>query len=473
MKKFQLLGGMLIALLVFQFTACDNEPVLGNGGFPVQGDPTAAEEGQFKAQIDGAEFISTIAEATLTSENLFAIIGTDILTGEIITLTAEDVMGPETFNLIAGSGTQNSGVYQFGTTEPYTTDGTIGGSGQMIITDLNTTDLTVSGTFSLISKRVQLDANGDPVLDANGDPIIETVTITPGVFNAVPYVLDDTGGGGTGGGGTDPVDEFYALVDGTEFPDNMIETTVTTVGAVEMINIIASTSSNARIRIDVPLFLGEGTFPMESISDGTKIISLYNSNTGGENLTSNPGTITISEFDTEAGLIIGTFSFTGSDPLGGDPSLVKVTDGSFTVNFEGIPGSGPSPFTAEVDAVLYEPTLVDVQLTLFNGVEIVNINTSTGDNKTLSLVFPKDILIGSYDMSALVVDGSEKIGRYNPDTINGTTIYGSDPGTLTITSYDTVTGEVEGTFTFTGKDAAGIDPIEFAITNGSFIITLP
>ncbi len=70
MKKFQLLGGMLIALLVFQFTACNNEPVLGNGAFPVDDDPNVALEGQFRAQIDGVEFISSITNATLTTENV-------------------------------------------------------------------------------------------------------------------------------------------------------------------------------------------------------------------------------------------------------------------------------------------------------------------------------------------------------------------------------------------------------------------
>ncbi len=179
MKKFQLLGGMLIALLVFQFTACNNEPVLGNGGFPQQGDPNEAEIGQFKAQIDGVEFIASVAEAVLTTDNLLVITGTNVLTGEIITITSEDVTGADTFNLIAGSNTQNSGVYEIGTTQPYTTASIVGGSGQLSITELNTTDLTVTGTFSILGKRIELDANGDPVLDANGDPVIQSVSITP------------------------------------------------------------------------------------------------------------------------------------------------------------------------------------------------------------------------------------------------------------------------------------------------------
>ena len=472
MKKFQLFGGMLIALLVFQFTACNNEPVLGNGGFPIDDDPNVALEGEFRAQIDGVEFISSITNATLTTDNVLTLTGTNEVTGETITLISEDVLGAEVFNLTSGIATQNSGTYQVGTTSAFTTSGEIGGSGQLTVAELNTTDLTITGTFSIIGKRAQLDANGDPVLDTNGDPVIESITITPGVFNTIPYVLDDTGGGGGGGGGSGQVDEFYALVDEEEFPDNMIETIVTVIGNVDMVNIVARTASNAKIRIDLPLFIGEGTFPMESLSDGTKVIALYNSNTGGENLTSNPGTITISEFDTEEGLIVATFNFTAMDPLGIDPTVVAVTEGTFTVNFEGIPGSGPSPFTAEVDTELYEPMAVDVQLSLFNGIEIVNVNATAANNRNISLVFPKDITIGSYDMTALVIDGSEKIGAFNPDT-TGTAIFKSNPGTLIITSYDIVTGEIVGAFEFTAIDTTGVDPTEFAITNGSFVITLP
>lgn len=475
MKKFQLLGGMLIALLVFQFTSCNNEPVLGNGGFPIQDDPNAAEVGQFKAQIDGVEFIASIAEAILTTENVLVLTGTNTLTGQTITLTSEDVVGAEVFNLISGSGTQNAGVYQVGVTAPYTTASAVGGSGQLTIAELNTTDLTVSGTFSIIGKRTQLDANGDPVLDGNGDPIIETVTITPGVFNAIPYVINDTGGGGSGGGGGgDPVDEFYALVDGVEFPDNMIATTVVDVGAEKMVNIVATTASNAKIRIDLPFFLGEGTFSMEPLSDGTKIISLYNSNTGGENLTSNPGTITITEFDTEAGLVIGTFSFTGTDPLGGDPTIVEITEGSFTVNFEGIPGSGSSPFTADVDGSSFVPDSVTVINSVTSGTPVVNIIANSSDNRNLSINFPKDILVGSYLMSSPTSNGNEKIGSYNPDlTATGALPFWSNTGTLDITSYDMVTGDIEGTFSFTAIDPFGISQDIFEITNGQFSVTIP
>ena len=57
--------------------------------------------------------------------------------------------------------------------------------------------------------------------------------------------------------------------------------------------------------------------------------------------------------------------------------------------------------------------------------------------------------------------------------IDGTTIFSSNPGMLTITSYDLVTGEIEGTFSFTATDPSLMDPATFDITNGTFHVTVP
>jgi hypothetical protein len=468
MKKYRHFNSLLVILFALLFSACENEKLVGE--FPQSDDPNTALDGEFKAQIEGVEFFATLATATLTPENFLVITAVVDVTGEVIILSAEDA-AVGAFNLIAGPATLNGAQYFDGisSTNPFTTLGSIGGSGQLTVDEINETDLTITGSFSFIGKRIELDGNGDPVLDGNGDPIIQTVNVTPGVFTAIPYTIDDTGGGGGGGG--DPLDEFYALVDGEEFLDDMITTNLTILGGVDMVNIIAQTASSEMIRIDLPLFSGVGTFPMESLSDGTQIIGLYNSNTGGENLTSNPGSITITEFDTEAGIIVATFDFTATDPLNQDPTIVELTEGSFTVHFEGIPGSGPPPFEAYVDTELYEPSDISIVHSLFNGNEIVTIETTTGDNRRMSVKFPVDIMVGSYDMSAVVVDGSEKIGSYNPDVGNSIS-FTSNPGTLTITSYDTTTGEIEGSFSFTATDPDMVDPLVFEITEGTFKLTI-
>ena len=211
---------------------------------------------------------------------------------------------------------------------------------------------------------------------------------------------------------------------------------------------------------------------MEAISDGTKIIGLYNSNTGGENLTSNPGSITITELDTEEGKIVATFTFTGSDPLGGDPTVVQVTAGAFTLYFEGIPGSGPKPFTAEVDSVLYEPdpANIGVTSTLQGGVERVTLAT-TFNSQSMSLSFPKDIIPGSYIMSTSLVSPENVIAIYNPMS-GSTPNFVSSPGTMTIVSYDSMSGNIVGTFSYTAVDISGGDPTTYDVANGEFRVTI-
>ncbi|MFT7627639.1 MAG: hypothetical protein ACI9OS_001289 [Ulvibacter sp.] len=471
MKKFRLLNWVLVALAAFYFTSCGNEPLVGE--FIQPDDPTVIENGQFKAQIDGVEFIATVVNATLTPEDLLVISGVIEATGETIMLTADDA-GVGSFNLVTAIGNVNGAQYYppGSTTNPYTSAAVLDGSGQLSLTEFNTADMTITGSFSFVGKRIQLDSNGDPVLDGNGDPNVQDITVTPGGFNKISYVLDDTGGTGGGGAGGDPVDEFTALIDDVEFFEDTITTTVTTIGSIEMLKIVAQTSTNSLIRIDVPLFTGIGTFPMESISDGTKIVALYNSNTGGENLTSNPGSITITELDTEEGIIIATFEFSGTDPLGGDPTVVAVTSGEMTIYFDGIPGSGPKPFTAEVDSILYEPdpTDIDINIGLQAGVERVTLSTTLG-GQSMSLTFPKNIVVGSYDMSTSLVNPENVVAIYNP-VIGSNPNFVSSPGMLIIESYDTMTGKIMGTFSYTGIDRSGGDPTTYDVANGSFKVII-
>jgi hypothetical protein len=294
-----------------------------------------------------------------------------------------------------------------------------------------------------------------------------------GIFNQIPYVLGDDDDGGDGDGGDDPVDEFTALIDGVEFVEDSIVSTVTTIGSIEMLKIVAQTATNSIIRIDLPLFTGTGTFAMESISDGTKLIALYNANIGGENLTSNPGSITITEFDTEEGVLVATFNFTGSDPLGIDQNVVAITSGEMTIYFPGIPGSGPKPFSAEIDSILYEPDPSDISVSLGiqSGVERVTISTVVGE-QFMSLTFPRAIVVGSYELSDSLLDPENAVAIYKP--MSGiSTSFSSSPGTLTIESYDIITGEIIGTFEYTALDRLGVDPTAFDVANGFFKVMVP
>ena len=106
MKKFQLLNYLLVAFLAFQFTACDNEPL--EGTFQ-QDDPNTAAEGEFKAKVNGQDFLAETASGVLSGDVL-VITGLKTTTGESISLSIAGA-GVGTFDLTAGTGTQTFGTY--------------------------------------------------------------------------------------------------------------------------------------------------------------------------------------------------------------------------------------------------------------------------------------------------------------------------------------------------------------------------
>jgi hypothetical protein len=463
MKKMYFLKGMLLLFVAFQFFSCENEPLTGEF---IQNEENDADVGQFKAKVAGQEYIASSASATLTTDNEMVITGIKP-GGENITLSIKDA-AVGSFNLSTGANNENGGAYFDGSINvlPYVSAAALGGSGLLNITEIDADAQTVTGTFSFMGVRIKFDGDGNPILDGNGDPVLEDIEITNGAFNAIAYVIDDTGGGGGG----NPNNEFFAKVDGVDFIADSIFVTEPMVGDVHMINILARSNTGELMRIDVPRSLGVGTFEMVNISDGTKLIALYNAGNGAENLTSNPGSIIISEFDLELGILTATFSFTGTDPLGQIPDTVEVTEGSFTVYFEGVPGAN-NAFTANVDGASYTPDEIVITTSIVNQYPRITITTTKGDQR-MELTFPATVTEGTFDMGTEIINGDEIVAYYTP--VVGTSItYVSSPGSLVINNYDIPNGIIEGTFNFTGVDASGQDPTIHQITGGEFLIVLP
>lgn len=463
MKKFQLFNWILIAFIAIQFTACENEPL--EGEFPQDEDVVNVEEGGFVATVAGEGFTAETASGIITSENFLTLTGVSS-SGESIILTIEQAAAG-VFDITAGLGNLNSGIYSGDNFSPYISTGALGGSGTLTIIEMDNVGLTVTGTFSFTGMRIAVDNEGNPILDAEGNPVLEEVVITSGEFNKIPYVLDDEGESGT------PVeDEFFAKVDGVDFIPVAITTSLNEVAGINVVKIVAVNADEAIMRIDIPEDLGVGTFAMESLSDGTKLISLYNSNTGGENLTSNPGTITITRFNVIAGIIEATFSFTATDPINVDPTINEVTEGAFKVDYIVSEGETITSFTAEVDESPFNPDSILVGETSFNGVTRFNITViESGTNQKMGLFFPVDIEVGTYDMTNLLIDGSEKFAQYSPDFGN-TVLFRSNPGVLTIIDYDHDSGIIQGSFSFTAIDILNQDTNVYEVTNGEFTLEL-
>ena len=480
MKKLQLINWMLIAFLALQFTSCTNEPL--EGEFPQQDTSGEIVPGSFTALVNDVAFTAAFTTASVNVDGDFIITGVSSNNTAIL-LTASPLANGS-YDLTLNPTNNDNGASYFDVqseTFPFLTLGDIGGGGTLTITNYNETDLIISGTFNFIAARAALDANGDPITDANGDVIIQNASITQGVFTDIQMTFDENPGGGDpgdGGGSEDPVDvdQFFALVNGQEHEDQVLTTTLNTVGNDMVFKVEAQTATGSMMRIDIPFDMGIGTFDMEDgISDGTKLIGIYNPNIGGENLSSNPGSITFTEFDTQNGVIEASFSFTARDPLGEDPSVYQVTQGSFTVYFEGTEPPALMPFKAVIDGADFEPSGVNDTLEItdqeVNGMNVTFITATLENGRTMKIGFPSDTITpGVYPMSTDLENGDETIGLY---TREGSSIeFVSNPGVLTIESYDQETGDISATFLFTAVNPDGVDPTVIQITEGVFNLNL-
>lgn len=465
MKNSHILTGLFLFFLSFQFISCNNEPIGDDSLINPNPNDTLM---QFRAKVNDREFLAFETTAIISEENTMLLTGKKE-SGEAITFKIYDV-SPGTFNLSTSQSDRNVGIYSKRSSDsiPFTTSRSLGGEGVITLSNIDEENHTITGTFSFKGVRVKLDEDGEPILDDFGNPVTQRVTITDGVFVGIDYVIgeiDDDGGSG----GTFPEDEFSVMVDGEEFEATSIEVSEPVVGGVDMIKIEARDADRRLIRLDIPKSLQVEQYDMVSISDGTMLIGIYKE-PGEETLTSNPGTLTITEFDKVQGIFAATFRFTATDPLGDDPTVVEVTEGSVRIYFEGIPGA-ENHFSAKVDGADYEPEGVSVTRETINDYPRYVFNTVVG-HRTMVLSFPQTISEGTYEMVDDTILGNEVSAAYWP--LTGTSIpYYSESGTFTVTQFDRSQGTIEGTFSFTATDRAGQDPSVYEITQGEFFVILP
>ena len=462
MKKMNILKGILLIFLAFQFYSCEDEPLTGT--FP-DGDQGGVDVGQFKAKIDGLEFTATTVSATLSENDKLTLKGTTS-NGESITLVVKDLVDSEYILGHVDLGMAwafyeeilDSGL-------PYSTSQSQDAMGNLRFSEIDRVGKKLSGTFNFIGKRVQLDETGMPVMGSDGQPVMEDVEITNGAFNSIDFTVE----GDDGGDGDTRVNEFYASVSDVDFIPESITVSEPIVGNKHMLKIEARNAENELIRIDVPKDLGLGRFYFESMSDGTKLIGIFKKD-GGQNLTSHNGTLNISEFDLEEGVLVATFKFQAKDPLGVERGSKSIRDGQMKIYFEGVPGANNS-LTAKVDGVVHSANLVEVETGNVNQYPRVTLISKVG-NQEIRLSFHQTITVGTYEMVPEVNRGNEVVGTFTP--IVGTSIsYFSNPGTFEVTSYDMETRIIKGTFNFTAVDASGQDPTQYQITEGEFLAILP
>ena len=324
MSKFKYLSAFLLLFTAFTFTSCDNEPLDSNVVINPGDDPEnpggGTQTGQFKVDFDGQTFIADVTQA-IVNEDYIAITGLKTATGQAFQITIPDGgVGTYTwddfdpanplgtsFAMVYSQGNGTSGflsVYE-GNPEfsgfPEYTDSAV-----IAITEINTQNKTISGTFQFTGIRFA-DETGDTV---------EIKTFTNGSFTNLSYAADTV---------SPPNNTFSATVNGA----NYVATNVTGIDMMGNISIIGRRGNIENIAINVPNNITPGTYSMSFMGTYNGMYTIDNSGMG--SFMSDTGSITISSHDTVNNKIIGTFNFNAGSLFSDDE--YSITNGTFSVEY--------------------------------------------------------------------------------------------------------------------------------------------
>lgn len=233
-------------------------------------------------------------------------------------------------------------------------------------------------------------------------------------------------------------------------------------GIMNVTGQITSTGELITITFDDDIVGSYGLGPNEGnaaiYKESLTATSSYASHTTGGS-----GIASVDEIDVTNKTITGTFEFEGKEPVSG--TVRSITDGIFTelAYIEEASATFNNSFTANVDGVAFSPTLI------YGSSNFGTISITASENgsfPSIGLSVPSTVTTGTYDLSSF---GSYR-GIYNFS--NGQNDMYSANGTgITITSHNTTTKVIEGTFSFTAEPNLGsTSTTNFSISNGTFSI---
>lgn len=314
MKKIVPFLSLFILLSAFtcENEALDEELIITNPDVTVDpNDPNNPnpQQGVFSVDFDGQTFVAESVSATVL-DDVMNINGLRNNNNELVVLT------------INGSGT---GTYQLGVSfgNPPLTNGAVyteqnntsgvswisavqGGTesqGEIIVTEIDDVNNTISGTFSFTGTNPTL---------------MESKEFTNGVFTNITYTTDIS---------TTNNNTFFAKVDGVEFEENLLEGTLTSLAGTEILTITATKNNLESIGFFLPADIATGTHTFSTFSQPS---GQYNIGTTSSNVAD--GTITISNHNTTDKIIEGTFEFTAA-PLTGGGQTYSITEGEFYIEY--------------------------------------------------------------------------------------------------------------------------------------------
>ncbi len=270
------------------------------------------------------------------------------------------------------------------------------------------------------------------------------------------------------GGGGNANASFEAVVDSTNFVANFSNA----ITENDMTIISGSLADGTSIQLTYAGF-GTGDFTLSNYTEGDGIATYMEMGQNQQYMTNPPdatGSLTVTAYDAQAGIISGNFSFTAQREVEQeDGSLeivtVEVTQGVFSnVNLESDQtpptGGGDATFEVKLDGELFS----DNQVAANNNQDGLVMEATVGNQQIVVQVFNPgegDFVLGSNE-------NAEALILYNVDsTDESSPVYSSSEGTLTITSFDTTNKTATGTFSGTLVDAFG-EEADISMTEGVF-----
>lgn len=294
----------LIASLLF-LVSCQQDVQEDLGDDPVV-PPPVVTSGNFRAKIDGAQFVAARTEVQIVGGRI-AIIG-EAQDHKGIVMTLED-HGVAHYQLDAAS--LSAGIYADSLGSliqlPFATndsdDPNLAG-GEVNITSIDQTNKKISGNFAFNVYRMD-------------DGL--THHITEGTFTDLPYITEITSGATT--------DTFRAKVNGADYPYQQIF--AFDIGTQITVSATSSDGSKS-LGVLLPSDITTGPHAFEDIFSGGTTLGLYNPDTDPQHSQSTgSGTLNILEFNQTSRRLRGTFSFHAQTLVNGISS--EITAGYFSV----------------------------------------------------------------------------------------------------------------------------------------------
>lgn len=297
MKKIKLAALLVLFCTAFTVTSCDNEPIDSNIDLGDFGNGGNTSPSNFKATFNGDVWNASVSQA-LISGNLIQISavrpdGTSF--GFLIDGSTTGTY-PANDNILAYTPANSEfGYWSLNTANP-TED-----TGSITITNINTTNKTISGNFNFKGYWSDDTATG-----------ILPVFFTNGSFTNVAYVTQ-----------MENNDTFYAKVNGTEFVDVDILALELGINGQDYISVGGQDANLNSLTVSVRSNLGAGTYPITGNSTDV-VQAIYDFSNTDYNAIS--GSVTI--ISKTATHIKGTFNVVtnGATPF-------TITQGAFDVEY--------------------------------------------------------------------------------------------------------------------------------------------